>query len=393
MQADKLIKKYQILQFLRQMPTAMVASTYVVFLMGKGLSLSDLGLVGLSFSVVLLAAELPTGYFADHYGRRKSMIASCVVAAFAPFVYIWADNLWQCMIAESIFAVSCGFYNGALDAWIRHELQYIGEEKNTLKAFAKGSQAVQMALAGGALAGGYLASQSMILPWIIGGSMDVAALIAAVILMREHYQPFHSGLELGEGARTIGRSAALKFICALSFVGCFATAAANLYWQPFFVSLAPDPKILGAFCFVFFAVNFLGAKIAERFFAKSDPKRQEKEIAFSQLLIGLAVIVAAAAPVAAASMLFYVIHEGARGAFVVARQTYLQQAIAKESQRATIGSIGSFFEQTGSITAYLACGAILAHGSIADVWIVSGGTAIIASAILYRWRKTASRQE
>jgi MFS family permease len=394
MEVDKLINKYVILQFLRQMPTAMVASTYAVFLMGKGMSLSDLGLVGLSFSIFLLVAELPTGYFADRFGRKNSMIVSCLISTIAPFVYIRASNLWGCILAELIFAIGCGFYNGALDAWIKHELQCIGKDKAHLQiAGAKGLQAIQVSIAIGALSGGYLASRNMILPWIIGGLMNVAILIAVIVLMRENYQPVKHRSRLREGMGSVAESAQLKFVCALGFVLCFATATTNLYWQPFFAPTAPDPKILGVLSFSFFAVNFGGAKIAEKFFARNEARRQEKEMAFSQILLGAAMIAAAAMPVFAVSLLFYLAHEGARGAFMVTRLAYLQSAIAKESQRATIGSISSFFEQAGSIAAFLISGMMLRHGSIATVWMVSGAAAIIASAALYQWRKSARRQE
>ena len=394
MQANELIKKYQILRFLRQMPTAMVASTYAVFLMGKGLTLADLGLVGLSFSVFLLAAELPTGYFADRFGRKKSMIVSGAITAIAPIIYIWADSLWQCILAELIFATGCGFYNGALDAWIKHELQCIGKDKSHLQiAGAKGMQAVQIALVVGALSGGYLASWNMVVPWIVGGAFNIVLIIAAAMLMRENYQPAEHLPQLGEAVNLVAKSAALKFVCALGFILCFATATTNLYWQPFYAPIAPDPKILGILCFSFFTVNFIGAKIAEKFFAKNDAQRQEKELVVSHLLIGAAMVAAATVPVFAVSLLFYIVHEGARGAFMVTRQAYLQAAITKESQRATIASVGSFFEQAGSIAAFLISGAMLQHGSIANVWLVSGAAAVIAPLLLYQWRKTARRQE
>jgi len=191
----------------------------------------------------------------------------------------------------------------------------------------------------------------------------------------------------------VAKSATLKFVCALGFLLCFATATTNLYWQPFYAPIAPDPKILGILCFSFFTVNFAGAKIAEKFFAKNDAQRQEKELVVSHLLIGAAMVAAATVPVFAVSLLFYIVHEGARGAFMVTRQAYLQAAITKESQRATIGSASSFFEQAGSITAFLISGAMLQHGSIANVWLVSGAAAVIAPLLLYQWRKTARRQE
>lgn len=84
MEEKRIIRTYRILQFLKQFPTALVASTYTVFLLAKGLTLSDLSLVALSFYIVLIAAEIPTGIFADRYGRKKSMMVSCLIASVSP---------------------------------------------------------------------------------------------------------------------------------------------------------------------------------------------------------------------------------------------------------------------------------------------------------------------
>ena len=88
--------------------------------------------------------------------------------------------------------------------------------------------------------------------------------------------------------------------------------------------------------------------------------------------------------------MLYIPHEGARGAFMMTRPAYLQAAITEESQRATISS---FFEQAGSIAAFLISAAILNQISIATVWLISGAVAITAPAILYQWRKSARRRE
>jgi MFS family permease len=361
--------------------------------MQKGLSLSDLSLVALSYFVVSLLVELPTGSFADRYGRRRSLVASAVIAVIAPLIYVWAQDIWGCILAETVYAVSCGFYNGALDAWMKHELQCVDKDRTHLQtASAKGLQAIQISLAVGALAGGYLASLDMNLPWIIGSALNLAMLAAVLLLMRENYQPSIIKPDWREGLKTVTESTKLKFVCTLGFLQCLATAATTLYWPSFFALSLPDPKILGVLCFAFFALNFSGAKLAEKFFAKNDGRRQEREMVFSQLLMGTAIAISATLPLLFASVAFYVLHEGARGAFYVTRQTYLQAAITKENQRALIGSISSFAEQAGSIVAYLACILLLGYSSIASVWLASGALAVIVPAILYRRHKTLSGQ-
>lgn len=388
MNEEILIRKYQILQFLRQMPTAVVGPTYAVFLLGKGLSLAELSLVAISFFVVLLIVELPTGIFADRFGRKKSMLVSCFVAGFAPIVYIFANNLWGCMLAEAIYAISCGFYNGTLDAWIKHELQCVGKDTTHLhKASAQGLQAMQVSLASGALLGGWLASINMVWPWVVGVAVSFVLPVAVALLMKENYRGVKEKADLWEGIKTVKQDNALKLVCGLGFLGSLATAPFNMYWQPFFSAHILDIKILGILSFLFYTINFAGAKIAEKVLSGGKSGNQRRGMVLSQVFIGIAVILCVATPLFPISVSFFILHEGGRGVFFVMRQTYLQFSIKKESQRAFIGSISSFFEQAGSIVAYLGCFILLSHLSIGSIWIISSLVVIAASlALCYYFR-------
>jgi|GEM_PF-2019434 len=388
-----LIKKYQILQFLRQISVALVAPTFVVYLMGKGLSIGDVSLVALSFFVVLLVVEVPTGIFADRYGRKKSMLVSAAIAIIGPLIYVWAQGLWPCILAEAVYAVSSGFCNGALDSWIKHELQILGKDITHLAvANARGSQAAQIAFALGALVGGFLASANMDYPWIAGAAFDLVLVAAVARLMRENYRPPETRPALLDGARIVAVSWPLKFACLVGFLQYLAITPANLYWQPFYAAAAPDPMILGVMCFAFCVVNFAGAKISEKKLVARGLGSLGREAVASQFLTGVFLAAAAIFPWFFVSLLFYLAHEGTRGIFQVARQTYLQRAITVESQRATVASIASLFDQAGSIVAYLAMAFWAGKLAIDASWIISGSLCLVAPMVWYWQNKTIRRQ-
>lgn len=380
----RIIRTYRILQFLKQFPAALVASTYTVYLLSKGLTLPDLSLVALSFYAVLLAAEIPTGVFADRYGRKKSMMVSCLAATISGLVYIGSGTLWHCMLAEMFSAVGCAFYNGALDAWLKHELEYCGKSELLGKAAAQGAQTIPISFALGALFGGLLAGYGMVLPWIVGVVLGLFWLAVAATLMKEHYAPPRIKPHWLDSVGSVKSSRPIQLVCAIGFVNYLVCSPFNLYWQPYFTGFAPDPALLGVLCFFLFGAGFLGAWLVEAKLVKTSAEFQQKAMIAELALIGILVAFSVLCPVFFVSLLFFVMHECPRGALYALRQAYLQNAIGEESKRATIGSIASLFEQAGSITAYVLCYGLAKTHTIATVWLLCGGAAVLAAVFLLR---------
>jgi hypothetical protein len=309
----------------------------------------------------------------------------------SPLIFIWATNLWQCMLAEAFGAAAWGFYNGALDAWLKHELEFRGDNEQLIKATSQGAQAIPISLAFGTLTGGVLARYSLVLPWIVGILFNLVLLAAVIFLVKEHYQPLKTKSYWLDSVSLAKKDKTIKLVCLLGFVNCLICAAPSMYWQPNFISSAADPVILGVLCFGFFAANFLGAKASEKGFAKSKAGFQAKAMIGCLPVIGALIIASAVCPWFYASVLFFAMHECPRGMFYALKQAYLQNAIKEESKRATIGSISSFFEQLGSIAAYLACYFLIQLYSISTVWLFSGAAAVMAfAAIFSRFRKMLS---
>lgn len=108
---------------------ALIQSTIILYLvdvMRLPLSWTSI-LLAIDLGVTLLL-EIPTGFFADIKGRRKSFIVACALSMAGAFTYgapmflsISGPPevlLALAAIAEAVLAVGFTFYSGALDAWI-----------------------------------------------------------------------------------------------------------------------------------------------------------------------------------------------------------------------------------------------------------------------------------
>lgn len=107
----------------------------VLFWQDNGLSLTEVMILQSIFAILTVILEIPTGYFADVYGRKKALIIAAITGAIAISTYSVGYNFFQFLIAEIFFALSVSFTSGTVSALVYDTLQEIGEEKNYKKVW------------------------------------------------------------------------------------------------------------------------------------------------------------------------------------------------------------------------------------------------------------------
>ena len=65
---------YYLILFLSSFAVSTISATYVLFLLSQGLDLLQVNLVNVAFMVGIFIFEIPTGAYADNFGRRKSLV-------------------------------------------------------------------------------------------------------------------------------------------------------------------------------------------------------------------------------------------------------------------------------------------------------------------------------
>jgi DHA3 family tetracycline resistance protein-like MFS transporter len=98
---------------------ATVASVYRIEVVG--LDPLRLVLLGTALEVAVFFFEVPTGVFADTFGRRRSVITGCVLMG-AGFALDGAIPKFVAVLAaQAVWGVGYRFISGALEAWIADE--------------------------------------------------------------------------------------------------------------------------------------------------------------------------------------------------------------------------------------------------------------------------------
>jgi MFS family permease len=103
----------------------------VLYFQDNGLSIQDIFILQIIFSVMIVALEVPSGYFADTFGRRGSLIIGTNIAALGYLLYFLAGGFWGFALAEIALAVSLSFISGADSAFLYDTLkQYKSTDKH-----------------------------------------------------------------------------------------------------------------------------------------------------------------------------------------------------------------------------------------------------------------------
>lgn len=133
----------------------------VIFWKGLGFDFADIFLLQGVFSVTVMLAEIPSGYFADTFTRRLSIIVGLCLASVAWIVYAGSYEFWQFAVGEMILAISFSAISGADTAILYDSLEALGREDEFLRY---NSRSFAFAFGGEAIAG------------IIGGLLAIASL-------------------------------------------------------------------------------------------------------------------------------------------------------------------------------------------------------------------------
>lgn len=128
-----------------------------LFYQDNGLDLADLLTVQAFYSLCVILFEVPSGYFADRLGRRRSLLIGAICASIGFWIYAFAEVFADFLVAQLLIAIGGSFISGSDSAMLYDtliELKRRGEYKKVAGRYgsiANVSEGIA-ALAGGSLA-------------------------------------------------------------------------------------------------------------------------------------------------------------------------------------------------------------------------------------------------
>jgi MFS family permease len=190
--ASSVRRRYLVLVALRWFPTGLLIPISVLFLLSRGLTLVEIGLVSSVQGLVILFLELPTGGLSDALGRRPVLILSRAFAVVSLAILVLANSVALFALSRVLQGIFRALDSGPLEAWYVDATLAADPETRLEAGLGTGSAVLSAAIAAGALLSGGLialdpvsAIDPLALPILVALALSVLDLVAVVLLLAE----------------------------------------------------------------------------------------------------------------------------------------------------------------------------------------------------------------
>jgi MFS transporter, DHA3 family, tetracycline resistance protein len=242
-------------------------------------------LLGTALEVAVFLFEVPTGVFADNYGRRRSVVTGCMFMGCGFVLEGAIPEFLTVLVAQAVWGVGYTFISGAPEAWIADE----ASDRDLGRVYLRGEQADYIGSFVGIPASVLLGLVALNLPLIVGGVLTIALGLALVLTMPErNFRPSpregrsslqHAATTARSGVRLVRSRPVLSMLLAAAlFAGMSAEGFDRLNPKPF-LDIVGLPSVGGLDPVVWFGVigagglvlSYLAAGIVARYFDVSSP--------------------------------------------------------------------------------------------------------------------------
>ncbi len=154
----------------------------VIFFQRQGLTMTQVMVLQTAFALVVVALEVPSGFFADRLGRRRSVLLGASAVTAACVVYGTGYGFGQFLVAEMLWALGSSLISGADAALLYDTLLALGREGEYKKIEGHASFLALSGAAGASVVGGFVATAGLRLTFHVTAAALAVAVVAALLL-------------------------------------------------------------------------------------------------------------------------------------------------------------------------------------------------------------------
>lgn len=214
----------------------------VLFFQENGLTLMEVMILQSVYSFTVAITEIPSGYLADYFGRKNSLIISTVLTFCGYLIFSNFSSFEFFVCAQVIIAIGGSLMSGADSALMYDTLLEIKDEEKYTKVEGTNYAIGNFSEAIAGLFGGFLATCSLLLPVQVQTSILFLCIPIAVSLVEPS---IHKENKIEKGFSSIVKvvkfslldNIKLKWLIIYSSIMGVATLSAAWLAQPFFKSI------------------------------------------------------------------------------------------------------------------------------------------------------------
>ena len=212
---------------------------WVVYLTDyRDLSLTQVGIMEAFFWGVKLVAEVPTGAFADRFGRRLTFLVGTIIEGGGILIFALAGNFPLLLLSYVLWSLGFAFRSGNDSAYIYDALAAEDRESEFAQRQGRFSAAVHIAFTLGGIAGAAFAARTSLALATLAGVVPALLGVGVLLFMQEPprrgaatHLPY---LDTLRGAwRVLSERATLRWAIVFEFMLAAASPANFLLMQPF----------------------------------------------------------------------------------------------------------------------------------------------------------------
>jgi MFS family permease len=155
-------KTVRLYYLFRGLSSAFLFKVFLVFFyLERGLDFAHIGILQAIFATTVILFEIPTGFWADRIGRKRTMGYGALLMSFAALGYYFANSFLLFACFEFALALGLTLTSGADSAFLYDALKKAGKEKRYSELEGKAGFAKHTGMAISALIGGIIAMKSL----------------------------------------------------------------------------------------------------------------------------------------------------------------------------------------------------------------------------------------
>ena len=386
---------YYAINILYNMGIMVFGGTLYLYMKSIHYSYADINLFLSIFWIVGFITEIPSGVIADTFGRKKTLISSCVIRSIGLFLlfFDWGNMIF--LILSAVFtSLGESLRSGTVDSWMIDSIHEEEKDYPFEKVFSNNQVfGTTFSLLAGYVGAQVLGNIDLSYPVLAGAILLLCPMMVAVFFMKEPASrkqkqagakaiknSFHMLAETMKDGFFFLRKDKGFFLICLSFLplSLIVTGPFN-QWQLFFQegrqSLNTGYILIGVNLF-----SILGAYFSRKISALSDNKIYI--LIGSTLCNTLAIIMSVIVHNYLIAISVFLLHVMITASEEIIRYTFLNQHIKNEN-RSTLLSFFNTLEAGTTVIALSLNGLISNLYGIGPAWVAMSVLSIIISIPVY----------
>ncbi len=372
-------------QFAKEFLMSIFWTTWAVSLLEQGRTLSQACIALAIFFLANAAFEVPTGYFADRFGRKLATLLGVGLVGAGFGLNGFSLPAGAKVLAFFLSGIGFTLMSGANTAWFlahaREKVQRFKQDHFFLELDLVGRLAMVCGAFGGVK---LLAVSPALMWWVAGGVASLAFMIGLSIDESRAAEEKSDAAEIMTGLRTTIWSAvsipAVAAVVASGTLFGFESGIRNVIFQPFILDLSHgNLNYLAYFQVTLAAVRLSGILAYRYYFAKFN--KPVFMCALALAVFGLGELVASQVQSYWTFVAFYAPAIFMLGWYFPMRSSYVN-GLLSDNGRATVLSFDSMMEKVASACSCLVLGLAINRETVQKWWFAAG-MMLLTSSIAY----------